>query len=382
MLEHLDPASKNTLAATLAFLQRVATAAASSGDGSGGGNSNSSVNGGGNGNGAGGVDPAGAHGNAVRTLASLFSPLLLRLRGVGKAGGGGGQLVEDVVRADHVVELLIEHHASILGGNNGAAGSRAGATGARLVSGGGGGTGGLLQSSNRMNVAAGANVTAGVGGEVTGATQAMRVLELVDGKENAAFSAGANGANKASTTTSTKIIPSSDLVTQQQPQQQPQQAVATSIDIGTSMDIGIDLPDPAAAADMWLGDCVGALMAGDDLFSAEIDRVAGTGLEVLYKTPVHRLAPEELASEKQAIKRRLRSFDNHVAACSGRKASKEDKRHLRPLYLRLAHVKRQIHVLETSGAGMMGYNSRNAAASTAAAAANERHYGNRGTGVR
>jgi hypothetical protein len=67
--------------------------------------------------------------------------------------------------------------------------------------------------------------------------------------------------------------------------------------------------------------------------------------------------------EKQAIKRRLRSFDNHVAACSGRKATKEDKRHLRPLYLRLAHVKRQIHVLETTGAGMgqmPGYHSSGA----------------------
>ena len=54
------------------------------------------------------------------------------------------------------------------------------------------------------------------------------------------------------------------------------------------------------------------------------------------------MPPDELAAEKQHIKRRLRSFDNHVAACSGRKATKEDKRHLRPLYLRLAHVKRQI----------------------------------------
>jgi hypothetical protein len=40
-----------------------------------------------------------------------------------------------------------------------------------------------------------------------------------------------------------------------------------------------------------------------------------------------------------------------VVACSGRKATKDDKRHLRPLYLRLAHVKRQMHVLETRGAG-------------------------------
>jgi hypothetical protein len=29
-------------------------------------------------------------------------------------------------------------------------------------------------------------------------------------------------------------------------------------------------------------------------------------MEALYKTPVHRLPPDELAVEKQAIKRRLR----------------------------------------------------------------------------
>ena len=58
------------------------------------------------------------------------------------------------------------------------------------------------------------------------------------------------------------------------------------------------------------------------MFTAEIDRAAGTGLEILYKTPVLGLAPDALATEKQQIKRRLRSFDNHVLACSGRKATK------------------------------------------------------------
>ena len=106
--------------------------------------------------------------------------------------------------------------------------------------------------------------------------------------------------------------------------------------------------------DEFVGWSVGGLMGGDDLFTAEIDRAAGSALEVLYKGGIHRMPPDELAAEKQHIKRRLRSFDNHVAACSGRKATKEDKRHLRPLYLRLAHVKRQIGVLEQSGAGQHG----------------------------
>ena len=75
-------------------------------------------------------------------------------------------------------------------------------------------------------------------------------------------------------------------------------------------------------------------------------------LDALYVIPVHELSGPALAAEKHAIKRRLRSFDNGVEAYSGRKATKEDKRHLRPLYLRLAHVKRRMHALETSGAGM------------------------------
>ena len=106
-----------------------------------------------------------------------------------------------------------------------------------------------------------------------------------------------------------------------------------------------------------MGWSVGGLMGGDDLFTAEIDRAAGSALEVLYVGGIHRMPPDELAAEKQHIKRRLRSFDNHVAACSGRKATKEDKRHLRPLYLRLAHVKRQIGVLEQSGAQMGAHRS-------------------------
>jgi len=31
--------------------------------------------------------------------------------------------------------------------------------------------------------------------------------------------------------------------------------------------------------DTWLTECVGSMLAGDDLFSAEVDRVAGAGLE-------------------------------------------------------------------------------------------------------
>lgn len=169
---------------------------------------------------------------------------------------------------------------------------------------------------------------------MTGTTQAMRMLHLQD-KENVHAAAGTKSQQGAATD-QLQVIKAN----------QHEQSTPGA---GTSVHAG---PDPCEVVDALMGVSVGCLMGGDDLFTAEFDRVSGTGLDILYRLPVHRLPPEELAVEKQAIKRRLRSFDNHVAACSGRKATKEDKRHLRPLYLRLAHVKRQMHVLETTGAGM------------------------------
>ena len=107
-----------------------------------------------------------------------------------------------------------------------------------------------------------------------------------------------------------------------------------------------------SATESWISACAGSLFAGDDVITGEMDRACGSNLDALYVIPVHELSGPALAAEKHAIKRRLRSFDNGVEAYSGRKATKEDKRHLRPLYLRLAHVKRRMHALETSGAGM------------------------------
>jgi hypothetical protein len=66
------------------------------------------------------------------------------------------------------------------------------------------------------------------------------------------------------------------------------------------------------------------------------------------------MPPAALLAEKTAVKRRLRSFDSHVfARDGGRRATKEDKRHLRPMYLRLAHVKRRIAANESVGAGFL-----------------------------
>jgi hypothetical protein len=59
---------------------------------------------------------------------------------------------------------------------------------------------------------------------------------------------------------------------------------------------------------------------------------------------------EWLRREKTAIKRRLRAFDVSVERSSGMKSTKEDKKHLRPLYLRLARVKRRMQIAAAQGA--------------------------------
>ena len=320
LLSHLDQPSRATLNAVLAFLQRVAIALAAATGGHGTGD-----------------DAMNAHVVAVKQLARAFSPVLLRLRG-GVFGGGGGDenaAKDDAKRGDHVIELLIEHRNDILGGNKGA-GSRAnepGKSGKGLttrVNSGGNINDDARNDRNEGRAAASAN--------------APRALDLnAAGKENAP---SATIGAKATATAKKPVV-----IAATAPEARPR---VVDVVLPSAAAAAGRAKDPAAVADAWMSTCVGSLFGGDDVFTAEIDRAAGTGLEILYKTPVLGLAPDALATEKQQIKRRLRSFDNHVLACSGRKATKEDKRHLRPLYLRLAHVKRQMHVLESVGAGVMG----------------------------
>ena len=57
------------------------------------------------------------------------------------------------------------------------------------------------------------------------------------------------------------------------------------------------------------------------------------------------MSREALRREKTTIKRRLRAFDVSVERDSrGARSTKEDKKHLRPLYLRLARVKRRMQI--------------------------------------
>ena len=318
LLDSLDVSAKRTLSAVSAFLRRCAQAnaaarmAASKSD----------------------ADETATLARCVRDISTAFSPLLLRLRG---AQRDAAALAEDTARADHVVELLVEYHAEIIGLNRhkhrqqGAGTDQGNGREVTSRKGGGLGTGDNGRNAHR--------------------DERARVAAATLGKENAS-----DGGAKTFQTRTAKDKESSSSKKESSKKESSNAHVARRPVATVDVHLADDFADVAmdGLIDEFVGWSVGGLMGGDDLFTAEIDRAAGSALEVLYKGGIHRMPPDELAAEKQHIKRRLRSFDNHVAACSGRKATKEDKRHLRPLYLRLAHVKRQIGVLEQSGAGQHG----------------------------
>ena len=92
---------------------------------------------------------------------------------------------------------------------------------------------------------------------------------------------------------------------------------------------------------------VRAFFDGDDGVCAEADRALGGSLCSLYASAaeeVEAMPVEALRREKTAVKRRLRAFDVSVERTSGARSTKEDKKHLRPLYLRLARVKRRMQI--------------------------------------
>jgi hypothetical protein len=96
----------------------------------------------------------------------------------------------------------------------------------------------------------------------------------------------------------------------------------------------------------------GFLFDGDENVCAEADRALGGSIVSLYADEnfLENASFEWLRREKTAIKRRLRAFDVSVERSSGMKSTKEDKKHLRPLYLRLARVKRRMQIAAAQGA--------------------------------
>ena len=357
LLERLDAASRRTLRVTLAFASRVASADAATERRRGGR--------------LGLVDDSAAE--ATRALAAALRVALLRPpRGWSESG-------EDVVAATRAVELLILHRDDVLPADKTATDTAterarlsaqretAGAFAAPAV--------GVLSDRNSASEKVVGRVGAKDERFAKSSTTGFRgrANEDGDGKENRA-EADANAYEEAPddqlrrSPRSSSPRSSSPFAERVPPTRGSRSARAeareahyepspvANVEEYESSSEGSDESAKAradeSATEAWMSACAGSLFAGDDVITAEFDRACGSKLDVLYVIPVHELSGPALAAEKHAIKRRLRSFDNGVEAYSGRKATKEDKRHLRPLYLRLAHVKRQMHVLETSGAGM------------------------------
>ena len=127
--------------------------------------------------------------------------------------------------------------------------------------------------------------------------------------------------------------------------------ISTSATEGEGFDLGGICPArdvDSRDVDSATLDVVRAFFDGDDGVCAEADRALGGSLcGWLFATSdnVERMSREALRREKTAIKRRLRAFDVSVERDSrGARSTKEDKKHLRPLYLRLARVKRRMQI--------------------------------------
>ena len=131
--------------------------------------------------------------------------------------------------------------------------------------------------------------------------------------------------------------------------------ISTSATEGEGFDLGGICPArdvDSRDVDSATLDVVRAFFDGDDGVCAEADRALGGSLcGWLFATSDNvELSREALRREKTAIKRRLRAFDVSVERSSGMKSTKEDKKHLRPLYLRLARVKRRMQIAAAEGA--------------------------------
>lgn len=91
-------------------------------------------------------------------------------------------------------------------------------------------------------------------------------------------------------------------------------------------------PDPLV--DTVLDGAIDMLFSEAPGVFVEVDRALGGALGHVFSGSVKKMTADELHAEKVVVKRKLRNFDNYFYERHGRKASREDKEHLRPLYLR------------------------------------------------
>ena len=164
---------------------------------------------------------------------------------------------------------------------------------------------------------------------------------------------GTNGANGATNGSAEKenAVPNAD-----KDECVSQKTKTNAIDFDSAVSATTSLSfekDIASYVDKETLDVVhGFLFDGDENVCAEADRALGGSIVSLYadENVLENASFEWLRLEKTAIKRRLRAFDVSVERSSGMKSTKEDKKHLRPLYLRLARVKRRMQIAAAEGA--------------------------------
>lgn len=118
---------------------------------------------------------------------------------------------------------------------------------------------------------------------------------------------------------------------------------------GQTAAAGEDADAEDALFEAHVADIVGDWLGDSDSVTAEVDRVCGENLQTLYAPLRGDERLEKLRVDKSALKRRLRRFDLRVARTCGRKTNKQDKSHLRPLYIRLAKIKDLIAIREAGG---------------------------------
>ena len=173
-------------------------------------------------------------------------------------------------------------------------------------------------------------------GESTGSVEARSVVELLVTHHDSVF--GRPAASVRSTTT-TKATTTSV--------REEEKENASSRASEKARDDDGELTRVGENLDVATLELVRAFFEGDDGVCAEADRALGGSIRSLYASDaedVEAMSVEALRREKTAIKRRLRAFDVSVERWSGARSTKEDKRHLRPLYLRLARVKRRMQI--------------------------------------
>jgi len=229
-------------------------------------------------------------------LAAMFSPLFIRNKDARVYG-----IVEDVKRADSVVEEMICECAYLLTNEPiSKASAKAGTS--------------SLEAASGSGPASGSSSGSGLGSSSG------------SGSGSGSLDAGAQS-SKAAQLRSTSQRASSSLHPLS-----PDRAAGKSQHTQYSA-------EECHAFDETLISSVDMLFEGTPSFDLEVDRILGGSLGHMYVRPLREMSKDELQAEKSAVKRKLRAYDAYFSQRFGRKPERGDKEHLRRLYIRYYKLK-------------------------------------------